>query len=211
MEKIFLFGAGGHAKALISVIEEEGRYEPSFLIDDDPRLNSQSVLGYPVVGAREELAQAARSREIKKGIVAIGDNRHRLLVAQWLCEKGFQLVKAVHPTAYLARRVAIGDGSALMAGVVINPDTSVGTCAIINTSASVDHDCTLADGVHVAPGCRICGGVTVGRGAFIGAGAIVTPGRTIGRNAVVGAGSVVLADVADGVRAAGNPCRPLSV
>ncbi|MEW6530653.1 MAG: acetyltransferase [Thermodesulfobacteriota bacterium] len=209
MERIFLFGAGGHAKVVISVIEEEGLYEPALLADDDPRLNSRRVHGYPVVSGREELLRAARSQGITKGIVAIGDNRHRPLVARWLREQGFQLVRAVHPTAYVARRVAIGDGSVIMAGVVINPDTSIGACAIINTSATVDHDCTVADGVHIAPGCRICGGVTIGQGAFIGAGATVVPGRAIGRNAVVGAGSVVIKDIGDDVRAAGNPCRLL--
>ncbi len=35
---------------------------------------------------------------------------------------------------------------------------------IINTRASVDHDCELGDFVHVGPGAVITGSVTVGNG-----------------------------------------------
>jgi acetyltransferase-like isoleucine patch superfamily enzyme len=78
---------------------------------------------------------------------------------------------------------------------------------IVNTVASVDHDCVLGDFVHVAPGARLCGGVTVAAGAFIGAGAVVVPGRRIGADAIIAAGAVVLTDVPDGSVAAGNPAR----
>lgn len=42
---------------------------------------------------------------------------------------------------------------------------------------------------------------------WIGGGAILCPGVRIGARSVIGAGSVVTRDVAEGVLAAGNPCR----
>ena len=44
---------------------------------------------------------------------------------------------------------------------------------IINTSAFVDHDCVLADGVHISPGVHLAGGVTIGERSWIGIGASV--------------------------------------
>ena len=48
-----------------------------------------------------------------------------------------------------------------MAGAVINSDTKIGKGCIINTSASVDHDCTLDDFVHISVGAHLAGNVRV--------------------------------------------------
>ena len=60
--------------------------------------------------------------------------------------------------------------TAVFAGVVIQPDACVGRHVIVNTGASVDHDCVISDFAHVAPGVRLAGGVTVAEGVFIGSG-----------------------------------------
>ncbi len=51
--------------------------------------------------------------------------------------------------------------------------------------------------------------VRIGADVWVGGGAIILPGVTIGSRAIIGAGSVVTRDVASGVFAAGNPCRPI--
>ena len=38
-----------------------------------------------------------------------------------------------------------------MAGTVIQCDTNIGMITIINTCASIDHDCNIGDHIHVAP------------------------------------------------------------
>ena len=68
----------------------------------------------------------------------------------------------------------------LIAGAVVNAATTLGEGVIVNTNASVDHDCTIGDYVHVAPGAVLGGGVTVGDDVLIGLGARVLPGVTIG-------------------------------
>ncbi len=51
--------------------------------------------------------------------------------------------------------------------------------------------------------------IRIGSDVWVGGGAILCPGVTIGSRSVIGAGSVVTRDVAEGVFAAGNPCRVL--
>ena len=204
-EQIFVFGASGHAKVVLDIIERQGLFQVAFLVDDDPGLKGSELYGYRVIGGKAELLEATA----KRGIVAIGSNRARVAVGAWLTEHGFELVSAIHPSAQIARGVSIGSGSVVMAGAVINSDSTIGYDVIINTRASVDHDCTVGDGVHIAPGSTLCGTVRVGAGTFVCAGSTVIPNLTIGSNAVVGAGATVIRDVADGSTVVGSPAKPL--
>lgn len=203
LEQIFVFGASGHAKVVIDVVEKQGLYDIAFLADDDPALKLTDVYGYRVIGGKQELLAAS----IRKGIVAIGSNKARRNVSAWLTDNGFELVCAVHPSAQLARGVTVGDGTVLMAGVVVNSDCSIGRNVIINTRASIDHDCTIGDNVHLAPGSVLCGSVTVGEGSFICAGATIIPNLTIGKNVTIGSGSTVIRDVSDDLTLVGSPAK----
>lgn len=204
-EKIFVFGASGHSKVVIDIIERHGLYEIAFLVDDDPALRGMTFFGYPVIGGKRELLSAAG--RVRAGIVAIGNNRARCSVAAWIAAAGFDLVPAVHPSAQIGRGVTIGGGTVVMAGVVINPGSSVGRNVIINSRASVDHDCTIGDGVHLAPGSTLCGSVTIGAEAFICAGGTIIPNLEVGEQSVVGAGSTVISSVGSYELVAGSPAR----
>lgn len=207
MEQIFIFGAGGHAKVVLDVIEKQGLYEPVFIVDDDPALKGTTFFGYSVLGGREDLLAAKPSALAAKCLVAIGDNVKRLNVAQWLEEHDYELISAVHPSVQLGRGVAIGVNSVVMAGCVINSDTKIGNSVIVNTAATIDHDCTIGDGVHIAPGCHLCGNVSLGPATLLGAGTIVSPGITIGGSTIVGAGSVIIENLPEHVVAVGHPAK----
>lgn len=206
-EGVFVFGASGHAKVVIDAIERAGRNEVLFVCDDAKEKHGSRVMGYRIVGGREELL--TRHGETHVGIVGIGDNAARMEVAAWLVAHECALTRVVHPAASIGREVDIEDGTVVMAGCVINTGTRVGRNVIVNTGASVDHDCEVGEGVHVGPGSHICGHVTIGAHTLIGAGTTVIPGVRIGSGAVIGAGSTVLSDVPDGARAGGSPCRLL--
>ena len=208
-EKLVLFGAGGHAKVVIDIIEQQGDYEIAGLLDDDLKHRGTLFFGYPVLGARADLA-ALISTQLRHAIVTIGDNSNRAAVAAHLDQHGWRFASAVHPRASIGRGAKIGPGTVVMAGCVVNADTYLGAHVIINTGATVDHDCRIEDAVHIAPGCHLCGGVSVGRGSLLGAGSSVTPGVRIGSKVIVGAGSTLVRDVADDARVSGSPAKPLN-
>ena len=64
-------------------------------------------------------------------------------------------------------------GSVIFAGAVVQPGTTLGRHAILNTGCSVDHDCLLGDHVHLCPGTHLAGTVRVGAGTMLGAGTSV--------------------------------------
>ncbi len=208
-ERIFVFGASGHAKVVIDVIEKQNLYQIESLIDDNNALKGKEVLGYKVKGGREVLLSNREFSSISKGIIAVGDNQARMDIGRWLTDKGIQLIKAIHPSAQIARGVSISAGTVIMAHAVINSDCKIGKNVIINTCANVDHDCVIEEGVHIAPGSTLCGNVVVGRGSFIGAGVTVVPNIVIGKNVIVGAGSTVIKNVPDEVKIVGNPAKEL--
>jgi sugar O-acyltransferase (sialic acid O-acetyltransferase NeuD family) len=205
-----IYGASGHAKVVIDIVERAGAAEIAFLVDDDPRLRGARFFGYPVLGGLAELQTWLAANAAPGAIVAIGDNTARSRIAGVLTRHGLTLTAAIHPMAAIGRNVDIGAGTVIMGGCVVNPDTVIGRNTIINTGATIDHDCSIGNDVHIAPGSHLCGGVKVGAGSFLGAGCIVIPGVQIGANATIGAGSTVIADVADGARLAGSPARPLA-
>ena len=207
-EQLVVFGAGGHAKVVIDIVEQQGEYEITGLLDDDLRHRGKIFFGYPVLGTRADLPSLLSDR-LRHAIVTIGDNASRAAVAAHLKQLGWHFAGAVHPRASIGRGVQIGPGSVVMAGCVINADSHLGGHVIVNTGATVDHDCRIYDAVHIAPGCHLCGGVSVGTGALLGAGSTVTPGVSIGDKAIVGAGSTVIRDVAVGAKVSGSPARLL--
>lgn len=202
-EQIFVFGASGHAKVVIDIIEKQGLYDIAFLADDDGSLKNKDFYGYLVIGGKSELIASG----IKKGIVAIGSNRARSAVSSWLADQSCELISTVHPSAQIARGVVIGCGSVVMAGAVINSDSIIGRDVIINTRASIDHDCMIGDSVHIAPGATLCGTVSVGPGTFVCSGVSIIPNLDIGSNVIAGAGSTIIRNVPDNVTVAGSPAK----
>jgi len=135
-----------------------------------------------------------------------GDTRRAALI-ETCTRRGFELISVVHPSAIIAPRHEFGVGVQVLAGAVVQGGVRLGDNVIINTRASVDHDCVIGQDVMIGPGAILCGLVSVAAGAYVGAGAVLLPGVRIGARAVVGAGCTVTGDVAGGDTVVGNPAR----
>ena len=209
---LYIFGASGHAKVVADVARRMGGWSVAGYVDDDSNRVGEDFFGARVLSRAQLLDRRDTDAELDGvtcAVVAIGSNGVRARIAAWLREQGFELVTPVHPDAVLADGVDIGSGSVVMAGAVVNSGTVIGRDVIINTRAGIDHDCVIADCVHIAPGSTLCGSVRIGEGAFVAAGATVTPNRNVGAGAVIGAGAVVIADVPADRVAVGVPTRLL--
>ncbi|MCH7666744.1 MAG: acetyltransferase [Acidobacteria bacterium] len=203
-ETIIVVGAGGHAKVVVAILQAAGRGR-LLVFDDDSETWGTKLLGVPILGSIASITRAAE--EIPEAaIVAVGDNRLRANLASML---DLAWTTATHPSAIVHPSVSIGPGSVVCAGAIIQPGTLIGHHVIVNTAASVDHDCELGDFVHVAPGARIAGGVHIGAGTLIGIGSSIVPEVAAGKWVTVGAGATVTGDLPDGCTAVGVPARIL--
>ena len=84
-----------------------------------------------------------------------------------------------------------------MAGVIIQPGVKIGRNTIVNTGSIVDHDCTISDNCHIAPGVILNGGVSIGKNTHVGTGSSIIQSINIGSNSSIAAGSVIYKDVPD--------------
>jgi sugar O-acyltransferase (sialic acid O-acetyltransferase NeuD family) len=165
-----------------------------------PRVGGQNkVLGYPVLGADDDLA--ALLERIPNALITVGqikspDTRIRLF--ELLKTYGARLPIIRSPTAYCSRHAALGEGSILMHASVVNAGARIGANCILNSQALVEHDAVISDHCHIATGAIVNGGVRIGPGCFIGSGAVLKQGLAIGAGAVIGAGQFVRNDVPAG-------------
>ena len=189
---MYLYGASGHAKVIIDILEASG-VQVEGLIDDNP--NIDQLQGYPV---RHTFTGESPF------IISIGNNKIRKQVAERL-QTAYG--KAIHPSAILSPTAKIGDGTVVMQGAIIQADAKIGKHCIINTGSSIDHECLIGDYVHISPHATLCGNVHIGEGSWIGAGTTIIPNLNIGKWSMIGAGSVITEDIPDHVLAFGNPCR----
>ncbi|PMO59959.1 acetyltransferase [Vibrio breoganii] len=205
MTSCAILGASGHGKVIAELAELNG-YD---LIDfyDDAWPTKSSVECWEIKGNTDNLFALVESYDLV--VVAIGNNPVRVEKSQRLSNAGAKLGVLAHPSSVVSPHATLGLGTVVMANAVINPFSQVGFACIVNTAATIDHDCHLADGVHVSPGVNIAGGVNIGSQSWVGIGSAVKQLVSIGSNVTVGAGSTVIKDVSDGQTVIGCPAKPI--
>lgn len=209
MKPVVIYGASGHGKVIADIIEKSGGTVTAF-VDDDSALWGKPFFGAPLWdGMKELLAQHKKSVGEFSVIVAIGKNDVRQTVSEKLKAAGVVFARAIHPSAQIGKEVKIGEGTVIMAGGIINPGSRVGSHCIINTAATVDHDCIISDYVHLSPGAHLGGTVQIGRDSWVGVGASIINNISIGDRVIIGAGAVVIRDVEDCCVVVGNPATLL--
>ena len=208
LEPIFLFGAGGHGRAVSEIVRRQGTFVIDCVLDDDPAATSP-VGRPPVSGDRSRLAELAASGP-RRGFVSIGNNADRELITTLALAAGLELVTLIDPAAVVASDASLGTGTVLMPMSFVGAAAAVGRGAIVNTAATVDHDCTVGDYAHLSAGVHLSGGCVVGNRSFVGIGAALGGAVTLGERVIIGAGAAVIDDIPSGVVAAGVPAQQIS-
>lgn len=198
--KIVVFGSGGQARVVAEIILNNKNLQLLGFIDPFTKNKQEKIFNLPI---RDSFAEA------QGFVIGVGDNQRRAQRFGQMIKLGLKPLTVIHPTANIAKEVAIGKGTVIAMGATIATGAKIGNNVIINTGAIVEHENVIEDNVHIAPGAALAGRVKVKSGAFIGLRALVREYLTVGKNAVVGAGAVVIKDVPDNVTVVGIPARPL--
>lgn len=201
---LILLGAGGHARACIDVVEQQGKFRIVGLVGLANELHAQ-CLGYPVIATNAELPQLARTYNF--GLIAVGqikspDSRTRLY--QQAVEAGFRLPTIIAPTAHVSRHATLGAGTIVMHGAIVNAGARVGDNCIINTRAVIEHDAVVEGHCHISTGAIVNGSAKVGAGSFVGSGSVIREGVSLGISCVVGMGLAVRHDQPEHTQLAGT-------
>lgn len=198
--RLVIIGAGGHGKVVADAALKTRNYTDIIFLDDNNEMVECN--GFPIMGKCSEVDKYMKDSTI---FVAVGGTEIRQKIQEQLQMMRASIATVVHPEAVIGRNVTIGDGTAVMAGVVINSGSIIGKGCIINTCSSVDHDCQIAEYVHVAVGAHLAGNVEIGARTWIGAGVTVSNHIHICHDCMVGAGAVVIRDIKESGTYVGVP------
>lgn len=209
MKKLVLWGSSGQAIVLEEFLSQIG-YKIIAFFDNNP--TAQAIQSATPIYCGMNGFQEWQNQHPCQGIaalVAIGGSGgvERVEIQHQLELAGLEIATAIHPCAYVAHNAHIDKGCQILVHSTICARVNIGMASIINTGASVDHECVLGNGVHIGPGAKLAGCITVEDFSFIGTGAIVLPRIHIGKHTIVGAGSIVTKDLPDHVIAYGNPAK----
>jgi sugar O-acyltransferase (sialic acid O-acetyltransferase NeuD family) len=208
---LILFGAGGFARETIELVRAINREAPTWqllgLLDDDPELRGQEILGAPVLGPCAAVAEYPEAPVV----ACVASPRDPLRRLRLVARLGLPLERyatLVHPRATIADSARIGPGSVVHANCVLTADIELGWHVAMMPAVVLTHDDTVEDGVTFAAGVRVASDVTIEAGAYIGAGALLRERLAIGAGAVVGMGAVVTKPVPANEIWYGSPARP---
>lgn len=189
-EEIVLVGGGGHCRACIDIIEQEGRFSIAGIVDV-PEKRLQNVLGYPIIGSDTDLAELIKMyRNVLITLGHIKSPARRMELYNDLIRMGacFPVIKS--PFAYVSSHAHVAEGTVVMHHVLINAGASVGRNCIINSKALLEHDAVIGDHCHISTGAVVNGGVKIGCGSFLGSNAVVQESISIPCNSFIKANSL---------------------
>ncbi len=206
-KEIILVGGGGHCKACIDVIEQEGNFVIRGIIDLPEKIG-HSIMGYPIIDSDDNLDKVANNYKnflITIGFIKNSEIRNKLF--KEIKSYGGIFPTITSPRAYVSKHATIEEGTIVMHGAVINAESKIGNNCIINNLSLIEHDAKIGNNSHISTGARINGACELGENCFIGSGSIVNHGIRITSNVIVASGSLVRKDIRDYGLYSGNPSK----
>jgi len=192
VHRLLLIGTGGHARALIDIIESASQWRIVGLVGQSTEIGAK-VLGYPVLGCDDNLVDL---RDLADGaILALGHlglATKRQDLAQRLQDLDFMTPTIVSAHAIVSRHASLGPGTTVGHGAIVNAGARVGSHCIINSKALIEHDAIIGDHCHISTGVLINGAVSIGNASFIGSGSMIREGLVLPSQTVVSAGKRVM-------------------
>ncbi len=202
MNKLVIFGAGGHAKVVADIALKNG-YEIEGFLDDNA--TASTVIGYPILG---KLSDCVRFKETHAFAMGIGNNAVRKMIFDKYPDLDYPVL--VHPTASIGIETKIGRGTVVMPLVVMNACAEIGEFSILNSASVIEHDCRVGDYCLIAPNVTMCGMSQCGNMVWMGAGSVVNQTVKICDNVTVGSGAVVTKEITEGGTYVGVPATKIN-
>lgn len=190
--KIAIFGYGGHAREVGSLIEKRKLTDVTYFVDD----SYSDEIALPI---------SKFDPSIYKIMVAIGDPHERRKIVASL-PIGTKFYTYIDESALIYdNNVYIGAGSFIGPGSILTTNIRIGEHAILNRGVHIGHDCRIGDYFSAMPGSIISGNVIIGDNFYIGTNSSVREKISICDNTKIGLNSGVVKNIIAPGTYAGSP------
>lgn len=190
----------GHARVAVDCAEACS-WAPIDVFDDRPEPSKGLFLATGDVPRLQ-----GRLRFYGGIVISFGENKTCLRLHREVEAPGGRMVALDFPRATSARMC---DGSVVFAGGIENIGADLARAIIIDSEATTDPECLLADGVDVASRAHLAGGVNISEATLVDLSNAIHEYVTIGNRVFAGAGAVVVKSLMNDLTVVGNPVRPL--
>lgn len=198
--KVYLIGAGGHARSVYGLLNSCGFTVMGFY---DDQYNPEEKIGSAI--AQGKINQILDKNSL---VLSCGNNSQR--------EKYFnQFHKNIlpenikHESAIIFQDVKLGKANLIFSRAVINSFASIADNNILNTGCIIEHEVKMGSHNHISLNAILAGRVNIGNRCFIGAGAIIKDGVKISDDVIIGAGAVVINDILESGTYVGIPAKKI--
>ncbi len=201
---VAVYGASNGAITLQEAMDAGDKYRAVCFINDNPK-HRATHNALPIFHG----SQLSKLKE--KGIdhiaIAIAGGAIRQRIKKKIENSGFNLISVIHPSAFLAPSVKLGIGNFIKARAVIETNTVIGDCCIIDNGVVIAHDNIIENACHIAPGVKFGSGIKIGENTIVGIGASISTNIKIGSNCIISVGSAVTKNVENNAVVDGVPAK----
>ena len=187
-KSILIYGSGNGANTVYDIFKMKNQNDVVCFIDDN-KSHPASLSDLPV------LHSSNLKKLYKKGLrlIALGmsGGKVRVRLKNKLIKMGFEVINVIHPSSFISYSVKLGIGNFIKAGAIIETNSTIGDCCIIDNNVTIPHDNVIGDGVHIAPGVAMGSSIIIGNSAIIGIGASLSTGIEVGKNCIISVGTSV--------------------
>lgn len=192
-KKLVVFGNTNYAEMVCDYFTDYSDYDVVAFTVDSAYVSSDQFYGRPLVDFTD--IEKVYSPNDYDMFVAVGSaqlNHLRERICNQAKAKGYRLATFVHPNAYVARDVSIGENCILMECCRVLTRTKICDNVIIWPTGFVSHNCIVGNNCYIVG--SVNGFVDVGDNCFLGAGAMIADGVHIAKDNFIAMGAVVRKD-----------------
>lgn len=204
-----IYGAGATAQELYEMIQNNTKIQKwqSFVFLDDTKPQG-FFLGIPRLSF--ETFSKMYDKNSAEIIIAIGEPTVRGKLYQQAKKEGYSFATIIHPEAYVAPSVHLGEGCIVKMLSIISSNTVIGNNVYIQSNAIVGHDVVIKDNCQISSYSNISGHCSIGENVFIGVNSCIKDEINIGNNVIIGMAAAVMKNVDSDVTVLGNPARVIA-
>jgi sugar O-acyltransferase (sialic acid O-acetyltransferase NeuD family) len=210
MKQIVIVGAGGMGREIIALITPVANSLGVALrgfVDDHRSPCEAAFAEYPIpILSTVDNYHPLPDDQV---IIAIGEPKERLLMAERLRDKGVRFFSFIHPMSVIASDAQIGVGVIIYPFCLISANTRISDFVVINTHSGAGHDVLIGEGSVVCAHADLTGWVEIGKGVLVGSHSSIIPKVKVGNFARIGAGSTVVRSVKENTTLFSQPARTL--